>query len=104
MLERYAPLTNLIWAGSGARLQRELLERHARKNEIVFAELAHESNAESPAPGPYVWRLAPAEANLAQQVAALALQRFESDKIQSPHSLHAIYVRPSDAELNQQCR
>jgi len=37
-------------------------------------------------------------------VAALALQSFESGELQSPHSVRAIYVRPSDAELKEQCR
>jgi tRNA threonylcarbamoyladenosine biosynthesis protein TsaB len=104
MLERYAALSNLIWAGSGAHLQRELLEGHAQQNGIVFAEVANAAHVESQGPGSGLWRLAPLEANLARHVAALALHRFASDKIQSPHSLHAIYVRPSDAELNQQCR
>lgn len=104
MIERYAAHRNLTWAGSGAELQRDFLQRYAQQNEIVFAEGASESNPHSASSGGSVWKLAPGEANLAKHVAALALQLFQADQIQSPHSLSAIYVRPSDAELNQQCR
>jgi len=31
------------------------------------------------------------------------LQRFEKSEVDTPYSLRAIYVRPSDAELNQKC-
>lgn len=104
MVERYAALKNLTWAGSGAHLQRDFLQRYAQQNEIVFAVDASESNPDSAESVGSVWKLARREANLAKHVAALALQLFQADKIQSPHSLSAIYVRPSDAELNQQCR
>ena len=104
MVERYSALENLTWAGSGAHLQRDFLQRHAEQNEFIFAEGGSESNPDSAESVGCVWRLALPEANLAKHVAALALQLFQADKIQSPHSLSAIYVRPSDAELNQQCR
>lgn len=104
LVERYAVLKNLTWAGSGAHLQREFLQRHAQQNELVFAEVASDSNPGSAEAFGKVWKLAAREANLARHVAALSLQLFQADKIQSPQSLSAIYVRPSDAELNQQCR
>lgn len=49
------------------------------------------------------WRLTPEIDNLASHVAALALQSFQSGVTQSAHTLSAIYVRPSDAELNERC-
>ena len=85
LVERYAEFRNLKWAGSGAHLQRDLLE-----------DYAHQGGA--------LWELAALELNLAKHVALLALQVFQSGEIQSPHSLNALYVRPSDAELNQKCR
>ena len=85
LVERYAEFRNLKWAGSAAHLQRDLLEDYARQ-------------------GGQIWELAAPESNLARHVAFLALQVFESGAIQSPDSLSAIYVRPSDAELNQKCR
>ena len=104
LVDRYAASRNLLWAGKGAHLQRDFIKLYAHQHRIAFAEDLSESNADSIEPGRIVWRLAPEEANLAKHVAALALQLFQTDKIQSPHSLSAIYVRPSDAELNQQCR
>ena len=102
LVERYADLRNLKWAGSGAPLQREVLERYANEQDIYFlADQPEEVDTEK---GGAIWELAPQEPNLAKHVAALALQLFQSGEIQSPHSLSAIYVRPSDAELNQQCR
>jgi hypothetical protein len=105
MVQRYAHLKNLKWAGSGAQLQRAFLEQFAQQNEITFSEVAGESAVAHEKSGRNVWELAGPEANLARHVARLALQRFQTDQLESPDSLRAIYVRPSDAELNQQlCR
>jgi tRNA threonylcarbamoyladenosine biosynthesis protein TsaB len=104
MVERYTRLRNLTWAGNGAHLQLEFLKLHAQENEIAFSDYSNDSNVSKTEPGKSVWKLASHEADLAKHVAALALQLFETDQLQSPHSLSAIYVRPSDAELNQQCR
>ncbi len=84
LIERYASFPVLKWAGSGAAAQREVIERQSQ---------ASKSD----------WQFAQAESNLARHIAALALELFESGEIQSPHSLRALYVRPSDAELNQKC-
>jgi tRNA threonylcarbamoyl adenosine modification protein YeaZ len=99
LLARYAGLKNLKWAGNGAHSQRTLLAKYAQEQGIYFFEDLIEEK--KPEPGVGIWELAAPEANLAKHVAALALQLFQSDAIQSPHSLKAIYVRPSDAELNQ---
>lgn len=85
LIERYAAFTNLTWAGGGAHQQRDLLQSYAEQKS-------------------HVWRLAAKETNLAKHVAALARQVFQTGKLQSPGALSAIYVRPSDAELNEQCR
>ena len=84
LIERYEPFSQLIWAGSGAEAQREIIQSHAQTDGCS-------------------WSFAAPEANLARHVASLALELFEAGEIQSPHSLRAIYVRPSDAELNQKC-
>ena len=103
LIEKYAAVTDLTWAGPAAHLQRRFLEDSAQEIGIPFveedAELPRLTQEQSK-----VWRLASKETNLAQHVAALALQLFESGELQSPQSVQAIYVRPSDAELNQQCR
>jgi tRNA threonylcarbamoyl adenosine modification protein YeaZ len=101
LLARYGDLKNLRWAGNGAHAQRALLETFAREHGIYFYEaLLEEKGTEH---GAGTWELAASEPNLAKHVAALALQLFQSGAIQSLQSLKAIYVRPSDAELNQKC-
>ena len=101
LVEKYGSVSDLVWAGSGAYLQGEFLSNYAQQQGIVFRKSSGESQASHWKPG---WRLAPKEINLAKHVAALALQRFRLGSIQSPHSLSAMYVRPSDAELKDQCR
>jgi len=101
LLERYTSRVSLKWAGAGAHFQRDLLVDHAQKHGIYFAL---QSDVEGVDHDGDIWSLAPEENNLARHVAALALEVFQTGDIQSPHSLSAIYVRPSDAELNQKCR
>ena len=98
MVERYASFKQLKWAGSGAYLQRDLLDSHAQQQGIYFSQTLSEPDAAQPEYLNGIWELAAPEVNLAKHVAALALQRFQSGEIQSPHTLSAIYVRPSDAE------
>ncbi|MGH9873224.1 MAG: tRNA (adenosine(37)-N6)-threonylcarbamoyltransferase complex dimerization subunit type 1 TsaB [Pyrinomonadaceae bacterium] len=101
LVAKYAGIKNLKWAGYGAHLHRDLLERCAREQGIhFFADPIEEERTEHDRG---IWELAAPELNLAKHVAALALQLFQLTAIQSPHSLKAIYVRPSDAELNQKC-
>jgi tRNA threonylcarbamoyladenosine biosynthesis protein TsaB len=104
LVERYARFMNLKWAGNGAHLQRELLESIAQEQGIIFAADEHEPTNAANERGANVWRLAAKEVNLAKHVAALALHAYEIGKVGLPHSLSAIYVRPSDAELNEQRR
>lgn len=100
LVARYAGFKNLKWAGNGAHLQRGLLEAKAAEQGIHFLENQKE---EMPEHADGIWGLAALELNLAKHVAALALQLFQPGALQSPHALSAIYVRPSDAELNQKC-
>lgn len=100
LLEKYGTLRNMVWSGSGAHLQRDVLQSYARQHGITFTE-SLDAEISSSGPG---WSLAAQETNLAKHVAVLALQAFERGKFQSPDSLAAIYVRPSDAELKEQCR
>jgi tRNA threonylcarbamoyladenosine biosynthesis protein TsaB len=102
LIARYGGFRNLRWAGNGAQAQRELIESFAREQGIAFVEDLIRD--EVPATEGDTWTLAAPETNLAKHVGAMALQLFQSNAIQSPHSLKAIYVRPSDAELNQKCQ
>lgn len=96
LIERYGDFPSLVWAGPGADIHRTLLQQHAGQNDIKFVT--------QPADSDFVencWRLAPPTANLAQNVSALALRLFSRGHTQDAESLKAIYVRPSDAEINQ---
>jgi tRNA threonylcarbamoyladenosine biosynthesis protein TsaB len=104
LVERYSALSNLRWAGTGAHQQRNFLKSYAQQRGIGFAEQTSEVNGISGASSGKIWMLSAEEANLAKHVSALALQLFHAGNIQSPQSLRAIYVRPSDAELKEQCR
>lgn len=97
LLERYAAFANVLWAGSGAEQQRERLENFAAGKNGAISDLRSQISE-------YNWRFAAPETNLATHIAALALQAFQTGKLQTPNALSAIYVRPSDAELNAQCR
>jgi tRNA threonylcarbamoyladenosine biosynthesis protein TsaB len=94
LLEKYGSLKILKWSGPGAHLYRNFLESYAREKGIDFADA-------DPLKGEFFdgWSLATAVENLSQHVAALALQRYQTNEIGDPLSLNAIYVRPSDAEL-----
>jgi tRNA threonylcarbamoyladenosine biosynthesis protein TsaB len=100
LMEKYAALSDVTWAGPGAHQQRKFLAENAVEAGITFTGGAPRSGVA----GEKHWRLAAAETNLASHVSALALQLFERGDLQSAEAIHAIYVRPSDAELNQQCR
>ncbi len=99
LMERYGGISDLSWAGPGAHIHRALLQDFAEQRAIGFAESAAESDAQQKG-----WSLAPAETLLARQVATLALRCFAVGQLQDAESLRAIYVRPSDAEINQPCQ
>ncbi len=96
MLEKYGALTNLKWSGEGAHLHGNLLRAHARGKGVQFREIGLDLTAKAQQQG---WSLAPEEKNLGKHVAALALELLERGNVVAPHSLTAIYIRPSDAEL-----
>lgn len=101
LIQKYGTIEELTWAGPGAHQQRELLEQYAKEIGLGFGEDRPNTPLRQPASG---WRLAAEDHSLAKHVAALALQSFDRGELQSAESIHAIYVRPSDAELNEQCR
>jgi hypothetical protein len=53
--------------------------------------------------GEGVWALAPPTLALAADVGALALSRYAKGERVGAAELGALYVRPSDAELNERC-
>lgn len=95
LAHKYEGHSELTWSGEGAHLQREFLESLAHRSGV---ELTNQSE------GKAGWTLAPTVTNLARHVALLALQVSQNNQLQSAEELRAIYVRPSDAELKEQCR
>jgi tRNA threonylcarbamoyladenosine biosynthesis protein TsaB len=99
LIERYGDIASLIWAGPGVEVHRTLLQQHAGQHDIEFVT--------QPAGSDFTqncWRLAPPTTNLAQHVSVLALILFSLGQTLDAGSLKAIYVRPSDAEINQPWR
>ncbi|MFN2531474.1 MAG: tRNA (adenosine(37)-N6)-threonylcarbamoyltransferase complex dimerization subunit type 1 TsaB [Pyrinomonadaceae bacterium] len=82
LLEKYARYPNLCWAGEGSSTYWPRISEHM---------------------GPRVWTLGPIADNLALSVALLSGKRSGQKDLLDPNALRAMYVRPSDAELNQKC-
>ena len=93
LLERYGVHPNLIWAGPGAHQHRALIEKEAIARGNDFGERVRPSEVSG-------WQLANIEINLAKHVATLAMRAFSQGLVQEAEYIDAIYVRPSDAELN----
>lgn len=93
MLDKYGSFQDLLWAGEGAYLQRQRIAEYAREKGIEFTAAG---TTKVRGPG---WTLAEQETNLSKSVALLALGRFEAEQSSEAHSVKALYVRPSDAEL-----
>jgi tRNA threonylcarbamoyladenosine biosynthesis protein TsaB len=91
MLDRYSSLANVVWCGPGAQANRELIAQRASERSIPLVD--------SQAPTSR-WRIAPVIDNLAVYCGMLAAQRYQLDQLEQAHELRAVYVRPSDAELN----
>jgi tRNA threonylcarbamoyladenosine biosynthesis protein TsaB len=91
-VERYKELSKLLLTGDGARVHIEKITEWARAHR---REVDHSASANSG------WHFVINENNLAAHVAVLAFARIEADDLDQPNALQAIYVRPSDAELNQ---
>lgn len=92
--------TMLTWAGEGAHIHLEAIKALALAEGILSRDESQDGNS---VPGNGLqWTLAPAQTVLATSVAELALLRIRSSSgIETPEQLRAIYVRPSDAELNE---
>ena len=89
---------DIRWVGEGAHLHHDLIKQRALELGIGFTEA---DNAGESVEG---WTLAPPIENLAEVVARLAFERYERGLVHGAEDLHAIYVRPSDAELKEKCQ
>nr|AFK79140.1 hypothetical protein ANASTE_01312 [uncultured bacterium F39-01] len=86
MLEKYGSLASANWVGEGVQLYQDLIS-------TAQAESWDDVNNR--------WRLALPVQNLAEQVAMLAYEQWIEDQDLTVEAVHALYVRPSDAELKK---
>ncbi|MDX6612951.1 MAG: tRNA threonylcarbamoyladenosine biosynthesis protein TsaB [Blastocatellia bacterium] len=93
---KYGRLQQAMWAGEGAILQSVALRDYALAHGLEFFDSSNHPGTRRAG-----WILAPACENLAIEVAAIAGRAFDQGNTVSAADLHAIYVRPSDAEMNQ---
>ncbi|MBA2731370.1 MAG: tRNA (adenosine(37)-N6)-threonylcarbamoyltransferase complex dimerization subunit type 1 TsaB [Acidobacteria bacterium] len=99
LLEKVKSETNLLWAGEGVHLQKEAIEAQALIEGILFRDGS--LNAHNEQTVNRQWSLAGSPEVLATAIGKLALLNFRAGEAVPPESLQAIYVRPSDAELNK---
>ena len=92
ILEKYGAAPQLVWAGEGARLHAEAMRDSATRQSISFDESGMNRAA---------WSLAAPADQLAISIAALALNAYRSGGTVIPNELRAVYVRASDAEINE---
>ncbi len=99
LLEKVKSEPNLKWAGDGAHLYADAIKAQALAQGI---QLVDETQEAHPKPnGEQQWTIAPSQEVLAVAICQLALLRIGFGDAVSPEQLHAIYVRPSDAELHE---
>lgn len=99
LFERFKQIPALKWAGEGARLHAAEIKNIALSSGLSFFDEAEKGRSISPK-DTNLWILSVPISNLAENVALLAWQRFQINGACRPDELRAIYVRPSDAELN----
>ncbi|HVF50559.1 MAG TPA: tRNA (adenosine(37)-N6)-threonylcarbamoyltransferase complex dimerization subunit type 1 TsaB [Pyrinomonadaceae bacterium] len=112
----------LVWAGSGAHAHADLIRAGAESAGVRWHEESdNEGDAATGNEGDAVtgeppgetstrrrdadaWTLARPAPVLAVHVAALARAAWREGRAGDAAELSAIYIRPSDAEINEQCR
>ncbi|MDQ1524800.1 MAG: tRNA threonylcarbamoyladenosine biosynthesis protein TsaB [Pyrinomonadaceae bacterium] len=106
---------DLKWAGTGAHAQAGALREFAAGKGINWRDVeaqgavesaveAEVSPVESDAEGEVSWTLAPPSESYAEEIAALGLMSYLKGDTSAAEDLQALYVRLSDAELNERCR
>jgi tRNA threonylcarbamoyladenosine biosynthesis protein TsaB len=94
---------DLTWAGAGAHAHVAAIREFAVDRKIVWRDevvLEEELNGETGKR----WTLAPLLESYAEQIAALGLINYRQGSTIVAEDLYALYVRLSDAELNERCR
>ena len=102
LLEKVRAEKRLKWTGEGALIHAEAIKAQALAEGSLFC---HESQNNCIEAGDEPqWTLVPTQVALAPQIARQALLRVRAGEVETPERLRAIYVRPSDAELNKKFR
>jgi tRNA threonylcarbamoyladenosine biosynthesis protein TsaB len=101
LLDSVAALRQLKWAGEGAHIFAEEIEARALSEGIAFQTTDSQALTSS---DEEQWTLVNNSEVLAVSVATLARSGVRAGETNLPQDLQAIYVRPSDAELNQRCQ
>ena len=94
---------NLTWAGSGAQTHVAAIREFAAERNIVWRDEAAAGDESVGAEGA-CWTLAPPCESYAERIAALGLINYRRGSTIVAEDLYALYVRLSDAELNERCR
>jgi tRNA threonylcarbamoyladenosine biosynthesis protein TsaB len=96
---------DLTWAGAGAHAHVASIREFAVERKIVWrGEVAAEEELDGENDGRARWTLAPLSVSYAEQIAALGLINYRQGSTIVAEDLYALYVRLSDAELNERCR
>lgn len=99
--------TPLVWAGAGAHAQTDALREAAVRAGYEWQAESDKDGASGHhlnKAGERSWMLAKPVQAYALDVAALALNLYRAGRTTSAAELSALYVRLSDAELNERCR
>jgi tRNA threonylcarbamoyl adenosine modification protein YeaZ len=96
----------LKWVGGGAQAQRDLIREVAAQEGIEFFENDFDEGEASRAVAHdvRVWSLSSGVEDYAAEISRLGLISYLDGTTVRPQGLRALYVRLSDAELNEQCR
>ena len=104
VLEKAERWRELKWAICGAPAFAEKIREHARRAGLALRDEAGDEAGDEMRREAEGWILARPVEDLAEQIAALAFGAFRAGRAERADKLSAIYVRPSDAELKEQCR
>ena len=97
---KYSELKRVILAGDGAHLSSEALGLSEGRISSQ-SRLQVESLPRSLSERQTAWTLASRCDQLASSIAGLALNEYRGGNVLDPDELHAVYIRPSDAEINE---
>ncbi|HLL71509.1 MAG TPA: tRNA (adenosine(37)-N6)-threonylcarbamoyltransferase complex dimerization subunit type 1 TsaB [Pyrinomonadaceae bacterium] len=97
---------DIKWAGTGAHAHVATLREFANEQGIVWRDDTVLDDVENvvASDNEIQWTLAEPSESYAAQIAALALLNYRQGSTRGAEDLQALYVRLSDAELNERCR